>query len=267
MTDTPVYNGNALYDQLEKRPQKRLLTPGKNVWALAYASNAGETKALVVVFQREAGDPIFPKHVNKRFVYACSQMAYRCGLPFRMMSFEAPTDGKPLDRFLVSDGNQAPTQAVTGQQWRNILASLGISAHVTGSMKPVNRATSSPYHDWQRRNLGAVRAVDLDLLGLDKQGQLERVIELKRSAIRPEEWTPFNSDYPNFKVVAGLCAQLQIGFDLIFNRYDKKTLVDDLSTLRVFSFLDQRFRHKTFVDGHAWLGLVKPQPASPRQGR
>lgn len=254
-TPSAVYNGNALYDQLALHPHKRLLAPGHNVWALVYAANDGEPKALVVVFQRDPSDPAIPTHVNKRFLYACSKIAGGCGLPFRMMSFEAPPDGQPLDQFRVSDGNQAPTRTVTGHQWHQILASMGVSARPTSLMKPVNRATSSPYHQWQRQHLGAVRAVDLDLLGLDPQGRLERVIELKRAASRPEAWTPYDSDYPNFNVVARVCERLNIGFELVFNRYDKKTLVDDLSKLRVFTFRDERFRHKTTVDGRAWFGL------------
>jgi len=258
----PYYDGNAIYDVLAKNPHPQMLAPGARVWPLVYANNQSEPKAMVVVVQRQGGERFFPSTINKRFVYQAAQVARRAGLPFRMMSYEEPASGQPLGSVEVSDEHHRTVQTMSMEQWKAELGGFGIplAGHIA---KPVNRAQSSAYHAWQRANLGNIRVVDLDLLLLTKTGQLDRVMELKRSSVPMEKWAPYREDFVNFDVIGRVCERAGLRFCLLFNNYNRVTGQDNLKRFRVFDYTNGAFVGRPIVENSPWF----TSRAKPKVGR
>ena len=89
-------------------------------------------------------------------------------------------------------------------------------------MKQVNVRTSNEFHDWQRRNLpGRFVIQDLDTWALalsDSARDYEPLvlIELKRSYISSEKWTPFRADLPNYMALYRLAQRARLPLWIIY---------------------------------------------------
>ena len=256
---TPSYDGNAIYRHLAQHPHSALVGPGAQTWPLVYADKDGTPKAVVVVCDITPGQPI---PANPTFLKHTHALAQRMGVPFRMLLF---CSKQPPLKFAVIDGPGIPRRYLDPNQWRDEMKGFGIDVRGT-SNKAINRASSSPYHDWQRDNLGAIRVVDIDLLRLDEARSVTHLIELKRSSIPMESWTPFAKDSKNFDVLANVAQLTCTSLELAFNGYNKQTLVDDLSRFNVFQHAGDRFVFSHFQDGEDWLTGALPPPPTPRRG-
>lgn len=262
-----TYDGNAIYDRIAGMPDLRLVAPGPQVWPLIYCTNQGIPKAMVVACQVDLVTKTTT--ANRRFLLAAWELSQRAGLPFRTLCF-LPGQDPATASFAVFDRPGAPRRVVTSREWRDEMAALGLPVLQGGAHKAINRASSSTYHDWQRANLGSIRAVDLDLLRMDEKHRPCDLIELKRSSIPLDRWQPFSDDSPNFEALARFCRKAGLGLELVFNRYDKATTQDDLTTLKVFSYQDGGFVHTDTLSGDAWFDQARPVgtvAAAPRPPR
>lgn len=247
------YNGNAIYQHLFQHPNGLLVGPGPQTWPLVYADKDGAPKAVVVVCDITPGQSI---PANPTFLKHTYALAQRMSIPFRMLLF---CSHQPPLKFAVIDGPGIPRRYLNPDEWRNEMRGFGIDVRGT-SNKAINRASSSPYHEWQRDNLGAIRVVDIDLLRLDGAGCVTHLIELKRSSIPMESWTPFTNDSKNFEVLANVAHLTGTSLELAFNRYNKQTLEDDLSRFKVFQHSGEEFVFSHFEDGPNWLTGALPAP-------
>lgn len=125
-------------------------------------------------------------------------------------------------------------------QLRDVYERYGVVQPGT-ARKRVNQYTSSPYHDWQRNNLGSITVSDLDLIKY-VDDEVKEIIELKRSKMSLETWTPFYRDYSNFALLINTIvgSGKNIPFTLYYNlmRDGQKGMRDeDISTIKVFDFI------------------------------
>jgi hypothetical protein len=104
------------------------------------------------------------------------------------------------------------------------------------AQKSINDKSSSPYHDWQRSNMGSsVIATDIDLLRFEGQNPIE-ILELKRSYKALEEWEPYHRDYKNFLLLSKLARKRDLAFYIVYNHRTKSPFYDDISRLKIFEF-------------------------------
>ncbi len=252
------YDGNAIYDCLQKNSASFLLKPGQEVWPLIYATKDGRPQVVVMVStDRATPNPFFVRQVE--------HLARKAGLPFRRLTFcaapPATPHGSPAPLTFVMH-TEGHAQPITQEAWKQEMDRLGVPTQGAAN-KPINRASSSAYHDWQRANLGNIRVVDLDLLRINPRGQLTHVIELKRSSMGMASWQPFRADQPNFDVIAQVARKAGVEFELAFTRYNKQTLRESTHQIKVFQFENGWFQHKGIVKGRAWLtgqDLFPPAP-------
>lgn len=109
-------------------------------------------------------------------------------------------------------------------------------------MKSVNRYTSNEFHDWQRKNLpGRFVLQDIDTWALawsDSQNNYEpiAIVELKRSYITPEKWTPFQADKPNYLALHKLAKRADLPLWIVYFQKDQSIL--DSSIFHLFDVGD-----------------------------
>ena len=125
-------------------------------------------------------------------------------------------------------------------QLRDIYERYGVVQPGT-ARKRVNQYTSSPYHDWQRSNLGRITVSDFDLIKY-VDGEVKEIVELKRSKIPLDTWTPYTNDFPNFALLINTIvgSGKRIPFTLYYNlmRAGQKGMrVEDTSRIKVFDFV------------------------------
>ena len=125
-------------------------------------------------------------------------------------------------------------------QLRDIFESYGVVQPGTAK-KRVNQYTSSPYHDWQRNNLGRITVSDFDLIKY-QDNEVKEIVELKRSKITLDHWRPYTKDYPNFALIINTIVRSgkRIPFTLYYNLMkagQKGTREEDISQIKVFNFL------------------------------
>ena len=102
--------------------------------------------------------------------------------------------------------------------------------------KSINDKSSSPYHDWQRFHMGdSVIVSDVDLIRY-YAGELQEIIELKRSYIDVESWEPYKRDYKNFILLSKLARKRKLDFFIVYNHRTKVPFYDDVSKLKIFEF-------------------------------
>lgn len=260
-----TYDGNAIYSRLNKTPSPYFLAPGPLVWPLIYSSLEGEPKAIVVASQI---DPVSRKAgTNRDFLMVCLALAKKAGIPFRVLCFgpELNTSTKP---FTVFEGPGMPHRMLSLHEWKNELRQMGVPVG-GGAFKAINRASSSGYHNWQRENLGRTRVVDIDLIKLGPDKSPTHVVELKRSSIPIQAWEPFENDAPNFQLLGRFCEMSGLGLELVFNRYNKTTTKDDLTTLKIFDYEEGRFVCRGLTKGEEWFNQTDvrftPEPTAPPQ--
>lgn len=104
-------------------------------------------------------------------------------------------------------------------------------------MKEVNRYTSNEFHDWQRKNLPRHFVLqDIDTWALVWTDSATHhpiaLVELKRSYIAPDKWTPFEADAPNYKALFQLADRAKLALWIIYFQKDKP--IEDGSQFRVF---------------------------------
>ena len=243
------YQTNAVYEELDRREVPNLVWVTGSEWLLIYADSNLAIRALVNL-REESGAKSSKRSDLARA--AVRKIAERGNVPWVTLKYQK--GGQPLTEVEVTLQGESP-QNVTMAKLRNIFSELGIPP-VPGKAKPINSATSNPYHDWQQREFAGLKVSDLDLIRLN-EGLTEavEVVELKRSFIPLDSWNPYPDDYNNFELVRKFVSPAEAKFTIAYNVRTKNPWKEHIENMALF---DYSARHSTriakvsfnnFVDG------------------
>ena len=227
----PEYKGNAIYDYIMANNLDYFFCV-ENEWILLY----GDEKSMprLVVYASKVSD------INSAFSIAEKNggnksygIAKYLKLPFIIVRFMVKS---VYVRVWQQD---ATWQVMTYDQLRDLFEYYGVVRPGTPKKK-VNQYVSSPYHEWQRDNMGSITVTDFDLVKY-RNARVEEIIELKRSHENIKTWLPYRRDYPNFALLinAIVLSGKHIPFTLFYNLLEdgpKGKRIDDISEIKVFDF-------------------------------
>jgi len=127
---------------------------------------------------------------------------------------------------------------------REMFSDLGIPP-VSGNAKPINSATSNPYHDWQQQEFAGLKVSDIDLIRLDQHLQeAVEIVELKRSFISLASWNPYPDDYNNFELVRKFVSPAKAKFTIAYNVRTKNPWKEYIDNVALFHYSS---RHSTRI--------------------
>lgn len=227
------YTGNAIYDYVYEEDLDYYFS-AEHTWMLVYGNAASVPKILVFANKvADINDDCTAEELNES--NKALSIARYLNLPFIFV------------RFMVNSEVVSVWEESVGQwrmleydQLRDIYERYGVVQPGT-ARKRVNQYTSSPYHDWQRSNLGRITVSDFDLIKY-VDGEVKEIVELKRSKIPLDTWTPYTNDFPNFALLINTIvgSGKRIPFTLYYNlmRTGQKGMrVEDTSRIKVFDFV------------------------------
>jgi len=227
------YSGNAIYDYVKEK-KLRYYFSTDHTWLLVYGDTTSIPKIMV-----------FANRVNN--------LSNKCSFEELNAFNKAYNISKYLNlpflyvRFMVNsmminiwEEKVGKWREVTYDQLRDIYELYGVVQPGTAK-KPVNQYVSSPYHDWQRQNLGTITVTDFDLVKY-VDNDIKKVVELKRSKIDINLWNPFHNDFANFALLINtiIGSHKNIKFCLYYNVMKAGIAgmrVEDISKIKVFDFI------------------------------
>lgn len=225
----PYYTGNAIYNYINENNLDYFFCT-KDSWTLIYGDSDSNPKLLAFVSEVEDLSAVISVLEINQAKYA-KKIAENLSLPFIFIRFQKKSD----KLFVILRGKKV---IINYQKLKDIFTKFGVSNSGTPS-KPVNQYSSSPYHDWQRNNLGKITVSDLDLVKFE-QDEVVEIIELKRSKISLEKWRPYEDDFPNFQLIINsiLNSNKNINFRIYYNLFTNDGSggrVEDISLIKVFT--------------------------------
>ena len=225
----PYYTGNAIYNYINEKCLDYFFCT-KDSWTLIYGDANSNPKLLAFVSEVDDLSSDISVLEIKQSENA-EKIADNLNLPFIFIRFQKKSD----NLFVSLNGKQG---IINYQKLKELFIEFGVSNNGTPS-KPVNQYSSSPYHDWQRNNLGKITVSDLDLVKFE-QDEVVEIIELKRSKISLEKWFPYEDDYPNFQLIINsiLNSNKIINFRIYYNLFTNDgsgSRVEDISLIKVFT--------------------------------
>nr|WP_325204405.1 hypothetical protein [uncultured Oscillibacter sp.] len=228
------YNGNAVYSYIVENELENYYFPAENTWILLYGDAYSNPRILVLALRAEALQEPFSKE-EKTAVRAAVDVSKELGLPFIGVRFVPGSD-----QVLVWETTEKKPERMSYDELRDLYEEYGVVQPGT-PRKSVNQYVSSSYHTWQRANLGKITVSDLDLLRYGEEGELRKIIELKRSKYAIDRWKPFDTDFPNFALVINAIVDSgrNIPFQIYYNVLrdgPKGRREDDISQIKVFAF-------------------------------
>jgi len=175
----------------------------------------------------------YPKELND--ANKALSIANYLNLPFIFVRFMVNNDV-----VAVWEGRFENWRNLSYAQLRDLYEEYGVVQPGTAK-KRVNQYVSSPYHDWQRQNLGRITVSDFDLIKY-VDGEVKEIIELKRSKISINRWNPYQDDFPNFALLINTIvgSRKSIPFTLYYNVMKAGQMgmrVEDTSLIKVFDFM------------------------------
>lgn len=225
----PEYNDNAICDYVMQTNSDYYCSLKDN-WLLLYGNSDGIPKLLVFVNKTENMSPASEE--EKYNINLGCKIAHFLKLPFMCVRFMPHNEQ-------LSVWESKTWKNLTYDRLRDLFEKYGVVEAGTAK-KAVNQYLSSPYHDWQRNNLGRITVCDLDMIQY-KENRIAKIVELKRSEKSLDVWKPYPADYPNFSLVINAIVHSgeEIPFFLYYN-YSQKISAqerqDDISEIRVFQF-------------------------------
>lgn len=227
------YTGNAIYDYVYEEDLDYYFS-AEHTWMLVYGNAASVPKILVFANKvADINDDCTAEELNES--NKALSIARYLNLPFIFVRFMVNSE-------VVSIWEESVGQwrMLEYDQLRDIYERYGVVQPGT-ARKRVNQYTSSPYHDWQRSNLGRITVSDFDLIKY-VDGEVKEIVELKCSKIPLDTWTPYTNDFPNFALLINTIvgSGKRIPFTLYYNlmRAGQKGMrVEDTSRIKVFDFV------------------------------
>lgn len=239
------YAGNGVYEYLTKCEKKdNFFWTSGTLWLLVYGDENFEPKVLTVASENKLGERTTVEEKNA--VHAAQCIVKGTGVPINFIRFDPE---KTMETIQYWEPGMKDIPEISSEGLKNILMLYGLKMNEVMVHKSINDKSSSPYHDWQRQNMGdSVVAADIDLVRHDKGKPLE-IIELKRSYIDIDKWEPYQQDYKNFILISKLAKKRHIDFYIVYNRRIKKPFFDDVSRLKIFEF-DHRMQPYCRLSGY-----------------
>ncbi|MBR0485616.1 MAG: hypothetical protein IJJ69_12735, partial [Oscillospiraceae bacterium] len=225
------YEGNEIYNYIRSHGLHQYCFLVKNQWILLYGDMQGVPRMLAFVSETSALDSEFSEEERENGNRVC-KIARQLHLPFVAVRFV-----QNCQKVCIwLNGNW---QTMTYPELKQVYQNFGIVQSGTAG-KSVNQYTSSSYHDWQRNQLGKIIVTDLDLIKLKNDDSIASIIELKRSKIALDQWTPYRNDYPNFALTVNAIVHSgkKIPFYLYYNIMHDGTAghrTEDISEIKVFT--------------------------------
>lgn len=204
------YTGNAIYDYVYEEDLDYYFS-AEHTWMLVYGNAASVPKILVFANKvSDINDDCTAEELNES--NKALSIARYLNLPFIFVRFMVNSE-------VVSVWEESVRQwrMLEYDQLRDIYERYGVVQPGT-ARKRVNQYTSSPYHDWQRSNMGRITVSDFDLIKY-VDGEVKEIVELKRSKIPLDTWTPYTNDFPNFALLINTIvgSGKRIPFTLYYN--------------------------------------------------
>lgn len=251
----PEYRGNAIYDYIAANNYDYFFC-AENHWILVYGN--AESIPKIIVFASKADDIWMPfSDAEKTAVNKSFGIAKYLRLPFICVRFMANSGV-----VLVWQPGAKSWVGMSYEQLRDLYEKYGAVQPGTAK-KPVNQYVSSPYHDWQRQNLGRITVSDFDLIKY-RNNRVEQIIELKRSRRSVAEWVPYTDDYPNFALLINTIvgSGKNIPFTLFYNFMKDGEIgnrAEDISKIKVFDFVIPNTTISRQQIRHNLRGIYTPQ--------
>lgn len=226
------YVGNGVYDYLiECNHREDFFWTSGNMWLLTYGNEDYEPKVVTVVSENELG--IRTTEAEQAAVDVAKKVTEGTGIPVNFIRF-APE--RRIETVQYWEPGMKAIPEISSNDLKKRFIQYGLRMNQLMAQKSINDKSSSPYHDWQRSNMGSsVIVADIELLRFDGQNPTE-ILELKRSYIAMEEWEPYRQDYKNFFLLSKLARKRDLDFYIVYNHRTKNPFYDDISRLKVFEF-------------------------------
>lgn len=243
------YVGNGVYDYLTKCGSRTdfFWTSG-DLWLLVYGDENYEPKVLTVASGNKLNVKVTEE--EKAAVSVAKQITNHTRVPVNFIRFD-PDRAIEQVRYWEQGMNKIPI--ISSSDLKKRFSQYGLRMNEMGTHKSINDKSSSPYHDWQRTNMGdSVVVADIDLLRFDHVQPAE-IIELKRSYIDLEKWAPYQQDYKNFILISKLARKRELKFYIVYNHRTKNPFYDDVSRLKIFEF-DHRMQNPCKLLGYQSIG-------------
>lgn len=226
------YAGNAIYEYIYDEDLDYYYS-AEHTWMLVYGDAASIPKIFVFVTKvddiRKRYSTEEMNDANRAF-----SIAQYLKLPFIYVRFMINSREVGVWR-----DSLRKWEMLTYDRLRDLYERYGVVQPGT-ARKEVNQYLSSPYHDWQRQNLGRITVSDLDLIKY-RNGKVKEIIELKRSKQSLGSWKPYVDDYPNFALLINTIvgSGKQIPFTLYYNLMEdgqKGMRKEDITKIKVYDF-------------------------------
>jgi hypothetical protein len=236
------YSSNAVYDELARRSIRDFVWASGNAWLLLYADSDEVLRLIVFVAgissagTRPIGSPPLAE-VGR----VGTALASAASVPFIKVAFD---DHAPEITSVELSRDGRDEGEIPLAQLRTTFEAMGLPVKSASTAKAINDRASSAYHAWQRANLGAIKVTDVDLVRLDGQGAPIEILELKRSYIGLQQWSPYPADFTNFNLLADLADKAGARFTIVYNVRKTNPFHDDASTLSLFSYAKASGPHR-----------------------
>lgn len=225
------YKTNGVYKMLERADSHPFRWVAGNAWTLIYGDNQSNPLVCALVAGKSWS---FQKEIFS-LVKRISEVA---GLPMVYIEFD---DQRSEIEEVEASVNGSDLKKYELHNLRDLFSSFGLPVKSGKVSKAINDASSSAYHNWQRRNLGNISVSDIDLFRKSTESVPAEIIELKRSYISLERWKPFPVDYTNFNLLLSVAKLCSLEFSIAYNVRHKNPFYDDASMLSVFRYSERGF--------------------------
>lgn len=230
------YTGNGIYEYLAKGTNRDdfFWTSG-HLWLLVYGDECFVPKVLTVASGSRLG--VNTTDEERMAVHVAGQIIQGTNIPVNFIRFDSD---KPVETIQYWESKMKCLSEISSEELKNRFARYGLKMNDIMTHKSINDRSSSPFHDWQRKNMGdSVVVADIDLVRYRNNVPVE-IIELKRSYIELERWEPYPVDYKNFILLSKLSHARGLQFYIVYNKRIKTPFYDDVSRLKIFEFDDRR---------------------------
>lgn len=226
------YRGNSIYNYIYNKHLDYYYS-AEHTWMLVYGDASSIPKILVFaskvdnIINKCSADEI--NEANKALA-----IARYLNLPFIFVRFMVESD-----MVGVWEESAGLWRKLSYNQLRDLYEGYGVVQPGT-ARKYVNQYLSSTNHDWQRNSLGQITVSDFDLVKFI-DGEVKEIVELKRSKIPLNDWSPYANDYPNFALLINTIvgSGKRIPFTLFYNLMrdgQKGMREEDISQIKVYDF-------------------------------
>lgn len=230
------YTGNGIYEYLaQAENRKDFFWTSGHLWLLVYGDEEFVPKVLTVASGNRLDANTTAE--ERAAAHVACQITQGTNIPVNFVRFDPD---KHVETVRYCEPGMKCLPEISSEELKNKFARYGLKMNDIMAHKSINDRSSSPFHDWQRKNMGdSVVVTDIDLVRYRDNDPVE-IIELKRSCIELDSWEPYQQDYKNFILLSKLSHARDLKFFIVYNKRVKTPFFDDVSRLKIFEFDDRR---------------------------